>query len=293
MTKIQEIRKVAQQALTNAQELISKKQKGVYKSYNIKDQVWLEAVNLKTTHPTAKLALKRYGPFKITNKIFDIVYELDIPPKWKIHNKFHAELFSQYIETEFHGKNFPEPPPDIINKEEEYKVEQIIGSRRMGRKKTLEYKVCWKGYAPAYDLWEPALVIKVPDLIKQYQMVTIKRKLRSSQINLTNMNYQSALEILSKPHHQTPLCTYKDQLGDWSFMTNPITNKDSKSERRLQDLPITSTDKENQNSLSDNRDKKRKVKRIKVTTSSPPTSINHCTMTTPFELAFNNIVQVP
>ena len=151
MTKIQETRKLTQQALTNAQELITKKQKGAYKPYNMEDQVWLEATNLKITHLTAKLAPKRYGPFKITNKIFNIVYELDIPPKWKIHNKFHAGLLSPYVETELHGKNYPKPPPDIVDGEEEYEVKQIIGSRRIRRKKTLKYKVCWKGYTPAYD----------------------------------------------------------------------------------------------------------------------------------------------
>ena len=54
------------------------------------DKVWLEGTNLKTTHPTAKLAPKQYGPFPITNKISDIVYQLELPPQWKIHNVFHT-----------------------------------------------------------------------------------------------------------------------------------------------------------------------------------------------------------
>jgi len=28
-----------------------------------------------------------------------------------------------YCETDVHGKSFPEPPPDLIDGEEEYKVE--------------------------------------------------------------------------------------------------------------------------------------------------------------------------
>ena len=162
--------------LTSAQKLIIKKQKGVYKSYHRGDQVWLEATNLKTTHPTTKLAPKWYEPFKITDKISNTVYKVDIPPRWKIHNKFHAGLLTPYVETELHSKNYSEPPPDIIDGEEEYEVEQIIGSRKTGKKKTLEYKVRWKGYTPAHDSWEPASTIKALKLIKQYQMEVIKKK---------------------------------------------------------------------------------------------------------------------
>ena len=292
MTKIQEVRKSAQQALTNAQKLISKKQKEDYKLYSIRDQVWLEATNLKTTHPTIKLAPKRYGPFKITDKISNVVYKLDIPSKWKIHNKFHVGLLSPYVKTELHRKNFPEPPSDIIN-EEEYEVEQILRSKRTGKKKTLEYKVYWKGYAPAHDSWEPTSAIKAPELIKWYQMSIIKRKLRSSQINLTNMNYQSVSETPSKHHPWMPLWAYKNQLGNRSSMTNPITNKGFKFGKRTQGLPITSMNRENQNSTSSSKDKRGKIRRIKTTTPYLLVSINHYTMTTPFEHIFNNVVQVP
>ena len=113
LTKIQEIRKAAWQAITNAQELITKKQKEAYQPYNLGDLVWLEATNLKTTHPTAKLAPRWYGLFKVINKISNVVYEFNIPTRWKIYNKFHAGLLSSYVETELHGQNFPQPPSDI------------------------------------------------------------------------------------------------------------------------------------------------------------------------------------
>ena len=33
---------------------------------------------------------------------------------------------SPYHENEIHGKNFPAPPPDIIDNEEHYEIEKII-----------------------------------------------------------------------------------------------------------------------------------------------------------------------
>ena len=37
-----------------------------FEPYQIGDKVWLEGCNLNTTHPTAKLAPRRYSPFPIT-----------------------------------------------------------------------------------------------------------------------------------------------------------------------------------------------------------------------------------
>jgi hypothetical protein len=45
---------------------------------------------------------------------------------------FHASLLMPFMETEEHGRNFIEPPPDEIEGEEEWEVEQILGKRRHG-----------------------------------------------------------------------------------------------------------------------------------------------------------------
>ena len=139
--QIKEIRQKATKALEHAQELIKRKNRKDYPQYKEGNQVWLEATNLKTTHPTAKLALKRYGPFSIIKKISDIVYQLELPRNWKIHNVFHSSLLSPYRETEIHGPNYHEPPPEIIEGEPEYKVEAVIGSRRTGKNRKLEYRI--------------------------------------------------------------------------------------------------------------------------------------------------------
>jgi hypothetical protein len=83
-------------------------------------KVWLEGANLKLTHPKAKLDAKRYGPFLITKAISPVVFQLALPPQWRIHDVFHASLLTPYKETEEYGENFMQPPPELIEGQEEY-----------------------------------------------------------------------------------------------------------------------------------------------------------------------------
>ncbi len=139
-----------------------------YKPFEEGQKVWLEVTHLKTTHPTAKLSPKRYGPFEITKKLSHMVYQLRILQQWKIHDVFHAALLTPYKETEEHGPNYHEPPPDIIEGEPEWEVEQIVGARRFGRSRRLQYRVRWTGYSDAHDTWETADDVHAPQLTADF-----------------------------------------------------------------------------------------------------------------------------
>jgi hypothetical protein len=97
-----------------------------------------------------------------------VVYRLDLPSSWKIFNTFHASLLSPYQETAEHGPNFPEPPPDLIDGNEKYEVEQILGERTHGRWKKKQYLIKWKGYSQVHNSWEPTENVNAPDLVKEY-----------------------------------------------------------------------------------------------------------------------------
>ena len=98
-----------------------------------------------------KLSPKREGPFTIKTKLSDLTYELNLPKRWKIHPVFHASLLTPFRQTEEHGPSFAEPPPDIIEGEEEYEVEEVLDLHRHHRK--LQFLVKWKGYTDA--TWQP------------------------------------------------------------------------------------------------------------------------------------------
>jgi hypothetical protein len=52
-----------------------------------------------------------------------------------------------------HGPNYERPPPDLIEDEEEYEVDQILDSRKHGREGTLQYLVQWKEYPDSDNQW--------------------------------------------------------------------------------------------------------------------------------------------
>jgi len=131
-THIDKLQGEAQTAIKKVQKLMIDRRGQHFKPYQVGDKVWLEATNLTTMHPTSKLLPKQYGPFTITDVISQVVYQLELPPQWKIHNVFHASLLSPYHETTTHGPNYHEPPPDVINGEKEWEVKEIVGSRHHG-----------------------------------------------------------------------------------------------------------------------------------------------------------------
>jgi hypothetical protein len=120
--------------------------------FKVNDRVWLESKNLKIPYQSRKLAPKREGPFKIKEVLGPVTYRLTLPKQWKIHDVFHACLLMPYKETELHGPNETRPPPDLIEGQEEYKIEAII-SHRLHKNRETTYLIKWKGYNSSENSW--------------------------------------------------------------------------------------------------------------------------------------------
>jgi hypothetical protein len=111
--------------------------------YTMGAQVWLEGKNLRLPYQSTKLALKRYGPFKIIKEVSPMAYQLNLPVTWGIHDVFYASLLSPYHEMTQYGPNFLRPPPDLIKGEAEYEVKAIKNHRNFRRSHTLQYLIKW------------------------------------------------------------------------------------------------------------------------------------------------------
>ena len=116
--------------------------------------VWLDAENLNTEWPNAKLANKWVRPFIVLEKVGTSAYRLNLPVTWKIHPVFNKALLMPYKEGQFPNQERDEhPPPELINDHEQYGVEEILKSRK--HRQGIRYLVKWEGYPHEDNTWEP------------------------------------------------------------------------------------------------------------------------------------------
>jgi hypothetical protein len=158
-------------AREKAQSALMKQTKNPRKLRNldIGQQVWLDACNLKVLTASRKLSPRRYGPFPIKQKISEVAYRISLPPSMKIHDVFHVDLLTPYAETSAYGKPYLRPPPETIDGEEEYEVEDILMHRKTGRNQKLQYLVKWKGYPSSENSWVDDKDLHAPEILEKYK----------------------------------------------------------------------------------------------------------------------------
>ena len=114
----------------------------------------LDARHLKLHRPSSKLSEKFLGPFEILSKEGHSAYHLKLPKSWTIHPVFNEVLLRPHVGPKFPGQDiYNRPPPDLIDDQEEFDVEEILDTRI--RRKRREYLVKWKGYGSEDNTWEP------------------------------------------------------------------------------------------------------------------------------------------
>ena len=91
-------------------------------------------------------------------------YRLELPASVRLHPVFNVSQLRPYRQSTatFPGRVTEPQPPVVVDEEEEYEVEEILGhrDRRKGRGTRREYLVQWLGYSSLHNSWEPVENLK-------------------------------------------------------------------------------------------------------------------------------------
>ncbi|KAI2644447.1 Transposon Tf2-9 polyprotein [Labeo rohita] len=137
-------------------------------NYQPGDKVWLSTKDIRLRLPCCKLSPRYIGPFEILRQINEVTYQLQLPPRYRIHSTFHVSLLKPYFPsaTEITGAEAEPPPPEILDQPSVYTVHEILDSRRRGGH--LEYLVDWEGYGPEERSWVARNNILDPQLLTEF-----------------------------------------------------------------------------------------------------------------------------
>ncbi|KAI2660106.1 Transposon Tf2-8 polyprotein [Labeo rohita] len=122
-------------------------------NYQSGDLVWLSTRDLRLRLPCRKLSPRYDGPFRILRQINDVTFQLQLPPRYRIHPTFHISLLKPFSPsaTESPGAEAEPPPPEVLDQPSVFTVHEILDSWRRGGH--LEYLVDWEGYGPEERSW--------------------------------------------------------------------------------------------------------------------------------------------
>ena len=142
--------------------------------YSVGDRVLLSTANIALPRNlTRKLARLYDGPFKVKACIGDNAYELELPASVRLHPVFNVSQLRPYRDpsARFPGRVTEPQPPIVVDGEEDYEVEAILGHR--DRRRRREYLVKWVGYPDLDNTWVPASNLgNAPDVLEGYKAAT-------------------------------------------------------------------------------------------------------------------------
>ncbi|KAF8687099.1 hypothetical protein RHS03_09998, partial [Rhizoctonia solani] len=147
--------------------------------FEIGEEAWLDAKNVKLKTLSPKLTKQRLGPFKVIEKISNRAYRLELPPSMRIHNVFYVGLLSKVKQDK--NQAFENcPPPVTVDGEEEYEVEGITNAEERNGK--WFFRVKWKGYGSEENTWEPRENLKnAGKILKKYEKEMKKKALGAAK----------------------------------------------------------------------------------------------------------------
>jgi len=112
-------------------------------NYKIESKMFLNERNIITARSFKKLNDKMLDSFQITESV-DSFYKLKLSKTMRIHDVFHSELLRSVVDDSLSDQKNESSKSIVINDEDEWKIDDILNSRRYRRR--LQYRVKWKSY---------------------------------------------------------------------------------------------------------------------------------------------------
>lgn len=135
--------------------------------FGVGDRVFLKKKGFSTDAPTTRLASQWCGPFEIKEERGHS-FVLDLPPSYKMTNLFHADRLRKAADDPLPQQVEVPPPPEDVNGEPEYEVDQVLKSRLHGKSKALQYQVSWRGYDPDNSWYEASNLKNAPLALDEF-----------------------------------------------------------------------------------------------------------------------------
>ena len=172
--RIHELREDLQERLEHASEAQAKYYNQKHQPITFKkDQlVLISTKNLRLQGPSKKMAPRMMGPFRIHEPVGSQAYRVHLPTDSRIHNVFHVSAMEPY-----HSRNGEQevlPIPELADDEEQYEVEEVLGSTR--KRGEVWYMVKWKGWPEEYNQWVLKEDLNADELVREWEAKKSRRR---------------------------------------------------------------------------------------------------------------------
>jgi hypothetical protein len=127
--------------------------------FKLGDRVYLDASDIKTTWLSKKLSHQQLGPYVVERQVAKNAYRLRLPKSMsRLHPVFNIVKLTPAPADPIPGRHpKPPPPPELVDGEEEYEVEEILDSKMF--RGWLRFLIKWKGYGREHNSWEYAMEV--------------------------------------------------------------------------------------------------------------------------------------
>jgi transposase InsO family protein len=170
--RLNDMVRIREQLKENLQHAIEAQARGHAKrhrpvTFHVGQQVLLATKNLKTYRPSKKLDNRYEGPFTITETVGKQAYRLRLSGQYsRINPVFHVSLLKEW--TGRVGENPPGTQPILVNGEEEWEVEAVVGERVIRNQR--QYLVKWKDWPDYENSWQSEEDLEnAKESIKEYR----------------------------------------------------------------------------------------------------------------------------